>query len=83
METEPTKRLADRQRRVPDKYLAIGIFLLLLGLYLWKHDSLVERMTWMMFGLVIMAISDGLRRVRDSFADRRKKSDTPQRSSEK
>lgn len=57
-------------RRIPDKYIAIGLFLLVLGLYLWRKDELLKQMAFGLFSLVCMAIGDGLRRVTDSFKAR-------------
>jgi hypothetical protein len=60
------------RRRVPDKYLAIGLFLLLLGLHLWQpQNDMIAKMVFAMFSLVCMAVGDGLRFVSDSFKARR------------
>ena len=52
-----------RPRRLPDKWLAVALFLLLLGLYLATGNKTVEQMMLTAFGLLCVAISDGLRRV--------------------
>lgn len=66
MTEQPEKRheFATR-RRLPDKWLALAIWLALLGLYLWLHDEAVKQMMFTAFGLLCVAISDGLRRVSD------------------
>lgn len=56
--------------RVPDKYIAIALFLVLLGLYLWTHDETLRYLMSGMFALVCMALGDGFRRMQDSFKAR-------------
>lgn len=67
------------RRRLSDRWLAIALFLLLLGLYLWRHDDTIKQMMFTAFGLLCVAISDGLRRAADYYrarmASERKKPD--------
>jgi hypothetical protein len=58
------------KRTVPDRAIAIGLFLLLLGVYLWTHNDRIEQMMLMAFGLVTFAISEGLKRMSESFKAR-------------
>lgn len=62
-------------RRFPDKYLAISLFLLLLGLYLWTKDDAIKQMMATAFGVAVGAIAAGLRRVDASFDSRLKGED--------
>jgi len=59
-------------RLIPDKYLALGLFVLLLITYLCTKDSVIEKLMFGAFTLVCTAIGDGLRRVAESFAKRLK-----------
>ncbi len=68
-------------RRLPDKYIAIGLFLLLLGLYLWRKDETIKYLMSGMFGIVCMALGDGLRRMQDSFKARLKDDGTTKHGS--
>lgn len=51
---------------IPDKYLAIGGFVLLLGCYLFTREPVLEKLMFGFFTLVCTAIGDGLRRVNES-----------------
>jgi hypothetical protein len=56
--------------RVPDKYLALGLFGVLLGLYLWTKDDTVKQMMFGAFTLTTFAISEGLKRISESYRAR-------------
>jgi hypothetical protein len=66
----PNPNRAAYRRRIPDKWLAVALFLLLLGLYLWRHDDTIKQMMFTAFGLLCVAISDGLRRAADYYRAR-------------
>jgi hypothetical protein len=54
-------------RFIPDKYLAVGLFVLLLGVYLATKDPFIEKLCFGAFTLVCTAIGDGLKRVGQAF----------------
>ena len=56
---------------MPDKYLAIGLFLVLMGVYWWTQDDTVKQWASMVLGVVCSFFMAGQRRLAD-FMDRRK-----------
>lgn len=63
MDSKPQQDRSAREpirRRLPDKWLAAGLFLFLFFMYLWRHDDAIKQMMFTAFGLLCVAISDGV-----------------------
>lgn len=59
-------------RYIPDKYLALGVWGILVCLYLKTKDDAIRYMMFSIFGVVIMAFKDGLNRIYESFKNKLK-----------
>lgn len=61
--------------RIPDKLLAIGVFMILMGIYAWTQDDTFKQWASMVLGVVCSFFMAGQRRLAEAgqrFLDRRK-----------
>lgn len=69
-------------RRIPDKLIALFVFLVLLGVYLYTRDDVVRRLLDGSFVLLCAGLHAGFQRMSDAFSFRQKAKRQPQGKAE-